>query len=151
SLPTEDSDHGRHLEAQAQSVEVSTMRSESPLVLARKPDASAIAETAADLAVQRVASERSAPPQFASATTQYIQRAEGDTAPSTSTSSAASTGGSTGGSVPQPSGGGGGENPSNNSADPLTGLPAGDSQEQTDPLKPGQLHQAWTYVRSRLR
>src|SRR6185295_15912101 len=57
NLPTEDSHHGRELESQAQRVEVATQQSDSPLVLARKPDAESIAQNAAQLAVQRVTAE----------------------------------------------------------------------------------------------
>jgi len=141
SLPTEESHHGQELESQAQRVEVSTQQSDSPLVLARKPDAESIAQNAAQLAVQRVTSETPRAAEVQTASAQWVQRAE--VAPPSSSSSAPPATSSS-------SGGGGSEGGGGNAPDPLSGLPSDASHQEGAALQENQLRQAWTYVRSRL-
>jgi hypothetical protein len=162
SLPTEDSHHGRELESQAQRVEVATARSDSPLVLARKPDTDAVAEAAVQRAVERA--------QSSSGRTSYgtvqpgvsiLQRAieinevttsvnsnsnsnsNTDTSPPPATPTAPASNAPTGPAAASSSS-------SDHAPDPLSGMPGGHSHTEGPALQENQLRQAWTYVRARI-
>jgi Domain of unknown function (DUF4157) len=146
SLPSEDSPEGRVLESQAQRVEVSTAQSSSPLVLARKPDPGTIAETAAAIAVQRVAAGNgsgSGWPGSTAPASSTVQRAVEiqELTTSVNVSDSARSG--------QGSPGGGGAD-SSHAPDPITGLTGSPGASSPQPLDEGQLRQAWTYIRTQI-
>jgi hypothetical protein len=159
-LPTEDSHHGRQLETQAQRVEMTAQRSESPLVLARKPDSDAVADAAVQRVIQRAENtghRGSSASSWVPGNVVTLQRAVEineltvSAGGGNNNNNAPSNDNAGGGGNPAGGGGGGGGvggHEQQNDPDPLTGISG--SSESGSPLAEEQLEQAWAFVRSRM-